>query len=784
MAGGSFSNYNTTNIHHLVRLETTGLLDSSFKSGTGPDGAVFALAPTAGGRVFIGGAFQNYNAVPRAGFARLSPNGGVDRGFETGTGANAPVRAAVAQENSALIIGGDFTFVNDLPRNRIARVHGDEFLDLVGVEFALSEFSVSEAGGAIATITVQRTGSTNRAFNVSYFTANGTATAPADYLSATGSFSFTAGQLTKTFTITVFDDALVEGNETVRLFLTNASALVELGELSQATLLILDSARSVYFAAPEYTVAEAGTNGAITLIRAGSLVGDVTITLSTSNLTAAAGYDYAGFTNLITFTNGESFKTVFLPLVSDDGEPEFTETLLLRLGAPGTVGASLPSTAVLSITDNDPGPGQADGRFDPGAGAGRFVRALALQTDGRLLVGGAFTNFANSNLNFLARLDTNGVVDSSFTPGTGPNAVVSGLGISADGKIAVGGAFTNFNGQPFNRVVRLTTNGLPDPAFTQPLAFDSAINGLAAQADGKILVGGAFKLPASGVARLRVNGTVDLQFDPSTGADGVVNAVALQADGKVLLGGGFTNVAGFYRPRVARLGTNGILDVTLLAVTITNGNVFAVAPAPGGKIVIGGSFRYVNGVARSGVARLHGDGSLDLSFDPGVGVTGTVYTVSVLTNGSVFIGGDFTSVGGVPSGRYALLHENGAVDTRFNSTVGADNTVFASVVTPGQVVIIGGDFTTVGGQPRRGVARLNMVQDQALFFTRIAAQGGSALLKLNSVPGSAYILEGTTNFSQWFPIRTNAVSGADWDFSDPLVPADSLRFYRARRFGP
>ena len=784
LAGGSFSNYNTTNINRLVRLEATGVLDGSFKSGTGPDGDVFSIAPTAGGRVFIGGAFQNYNAVPRAGFARLSPNGGVDRAFETGTGANAPVRAVVAQENSALIIGGDFTVVNGLPRNRIARVHGDEFLDLVGVEFALSEFSVSEAGGAVATITVQRTGSTNRAFNVEYFTANGSATAPADYLAAAGSFSFTAGQLTKTFTVTVFDDALVEGNETVRLFLTNASALVDLGELSQATLVILDSARSVYFAAPEYAVSEAGTNGAITLIRAGSLDGDVTITLSTSNITAAAGYDYAGFTNLITFTNGESFKTVFLPFVSDDGEPEFTESLRLRLGAPGTVGASLPATAVLSITDNDPGPGQADGRFDPGAGAGRFVRALALQTDGRLLVGGAFTNFANSNLNFLARLDTNGLVDPSFTPGTGPNAVVSGLGISADGRIAIGGAFTNFNGQPFNRVVRLTTNGLPDPAFTQPLAFDSAINGLAAQADGKIVAGGAFKVPVAGVARIRVNGTLDLQFDPSTGSDGPVNAVALQADGKVLLGGSFTNVAGFLRPRLARLGTNGVLDATLPAITITNGNIFAIAAAPNGKIFIGGNFRHVNGVPRSGLARLNADGALDLSFDPGAGATGTVYTVSLLTNGAVFIGGDFTSVGGVPRGRYALLRENGAVDTRFDSTVGADNIVFTSVVTPAQSIIIGGDFTTVGGQARRGVARLNMVQDQTLFFTRITAQGGSALLKINSVPGSAYILEGTTNFSQWFPIGTNAVSGADWDFYDPLVPADSRRFYRARRFGP
>jgi hypothetical protein len=181
---------------------------------------------------------------------------------------------------------------------------------------------------------------------------------------------------------------------------------------------------------------------------------------------------------------------------------------------------------------------------------------------------------------------------------------------------------------------------------------------------------------------------------------------------------------------------------------------------------------------------LNGDGSLDLSFNPGAGATGTVYTVSVLTNGSVFIGGDFTTVDGLPCGRYALLRENGSVETQFNASVGADNIVFASVITPEQQVIIGGDFTTVGGQPRRGVARLNMVNDQLLRFTQVASEGGSVWLRLNSIPGNAYILEGSADFSQWFSIKTNAVSGTTWDFYDPIAPTNGHRFYRARRFGP
>ena len=115
--------------------------------------------------------------------------------------------------------------------------------------------------------------------------------------------------------------------------------------------------------------------------------------------------------------------------------------------------------------------------------------------------------------------------------------------------------------QALRLVVRLTSNGVPDALFTQPMTFKAAVHGVASQADGKILAGGAFDLPLAHIARLRVNATLDLQFDPGTGADAAVNAVALQPDGKILLGGAFTNVQGFTCHRLARLGTNGVLDI-------------------------------------------------------------------------------------------------------------------------------------------------------------------------------------------------------------------------------
>lgn len=186
-----------------------------------------------------------------------------------------------------------------------------------------------------------------------------------------------------------------------------------------------------------------------------------------------------------------------------------------------------PATATVSILDDDPGSGLADAQFNPGGSTAGWCGSLALQADQRLLVGGAFTNFAGSRPEPRGPPKTNGAVDLTFNTGTGPNAFVCRIAVAPGGQVSLAGSFSTFNGAPFNRLVRVTSNGVADVSFTAPLTFDSAINGIAVQADGRMVVGGAFKAPAPGVARVRSDATLDLQFDPGAGADGAVNAVVL-----------------------------------------------------------------------------------------------------------------------------------------------------------------------------------------------------------------------------------------------------------------
>ena len=141
-------------------------------------------------------------------------------------------------------------------------------------------------------------------------------------------------------------------------------------------------------------------------------------------------------------------------------------------------------------------------RFDPGAN--NSVLALAEQADGKILVGGFFTMLGGGGTGTTARssigrLNADGTLDTSFDPGAG--SIVHTLAVQADGKILVGGVFTTLGGggtgtTTRNRIGRLNADGTLDTSFDP--GASSAVDALAVQADGKILAGGAFTMLGGG----------------------------------------------------------------------------------------------------------------------------------------------------------------------------------------------------------------------------------------------------------------------------------------------
>ncbi|MCP5523745.1 MAG: hypothetical protein H7A46_19585 [Verrucomicrobiales bacterium] len=181
--------------------------------------------------------------------------------------------------------------------------------------------------------------------------------------------------------------------------------------------------------------------------------------------------------------------------------------------------------------------------FDPGVDSTVF--SLAVQPDGKILVGGDFTALGGQPRNHIGRLNADGTLDTGFDPGA--SSYVNSLAVQADGKIVVGGIFSTLGGQPRNYIGRLNADGTLDADFNPRVR--TSVYSLAVQPDGKILVG-IFSpgMRANYLDRLNANGSRDEGFYP--GADGTVYSLALQPDGKIVVGGNFTTLGG--QPRENR----------------------------------------------------------------------------------------------------------------------------------------------------------------------------------------------------------------------------------------
>ncbi|MFN0279867.1 MAG: cohesin domain-containing protein [Pyrinomonadaceae bacterium] len=365
--------------------------------------------------------------------------------------------------------------------------------------------------------------------------------------------------------------------------------------------------------------------------------------------------------------------------------------------------------------------GSLDTVFNPNANG--FVGAIAVQTDGKILVGGSFTTIGGQPRNLLARLDAvTGLADSFDPNGSGPvNPQINELVVQADGKILAGGLFANIGGQARNNIVRLdAATGLAD-SF-DPNA-DNQVVTIAVQADGKILTGGQF-MNIGGAARSRI-----ARLDPVTGvadswnpnANSRVISIAVQPNGMILAGGFFQ--AGFGTPTIGGQTRNRIarLDpVTGLADSFNpnaNNFVYKVVIQADGRILVCGDFKGANsigGVVRNNIARLDPlTGAVD-SFDPNVNSL-TVFAIAQQPDGKVLAGGIFTAL--APSGgasvtrnRIARLEANGLLDRTLNLNLGlgTDNNVSATAVQPDGKILIGGQFTSVLGATRNNIARLNV----------------------------------------------------------------------------
>ena len=305
---------------------------------------------------------------------------------------------------------------------------------------------------------------------------------------------------------------------------------------------------------------------------------------------------------------------------------------------------------------------------------------VILPQNGTILLGGTFQ--APSFL--LARLTGDGSLDAGFDDSfitAAPGGTIKSMALQADGKILIGGDFeASWNGTPMRTyLARLDRNGSHDASFNpDPNGYVASI---VVQPDGKIQVAGNFtgigtpSVMRNRLARLNIAGTLDSAF--SAELDAVVNVIVRQPDGKLLAGGEFATAGGRPRTRLARFYPQGALDDDISAANLSpDYMVTAVSLHPDGMTTVAGQFLEFQGETRVGVARLKEDWNLaaDGDFDPNLTVELTPTLLAHLADGSFLLGGIFEEVNGVEQKLLVKLDHSGDPNgspelTSFNSNI-------------------------------------------------------------------------------------------------------------------
>lgn len=632
--------------------------DNGLAIGDGPDNYMRTSCIQSNGKILIGGNFSNYNSVYNNHIARLNSDGTLDNTFITGSGAWSIVHAIAVQTDGRIIIAGDFTTYNGTSVNRIARLNSNGSIDA-------GFFIGTGANGTINSIFIQPDGKI--VIGGSFTTYNGVARNKIARINPTGT---------------------LDGTFVVGSGITGVASYVSNVKLQPDGKVLVGGYFSAY--------------------------------------------------------NGTARNNI------------------VRLNSTGAVDTS----------------------FDPLSGASAQVVGIGIQTDGKIILGGAFTGYAGNASNYVCRINSDGSYDAGFNIGVGFNAQINSIDIQNDGKVLVAGNFSTFDGASRNKIVRLNADGSLDSPFANDLNASGNIYSIVLQSDGKVLVGGSYwefnTYTVNSYNRLNSNGTLDLTFNPSTAANGIVLSTAIQPDGKIIVGGEFTGYFWTTHRKLIRINPDGTIDPTFniggLGVN-GNGKIEEVKLLPDGKILVAGNFSSYNGIPISGIARINPDGSLDPTFNPGTSTGGnTIYDLIILGSGKYMIGGTFTTYNGTAIRDVARLNTDGTLDLSFNTGTGSNWAVRTVVEQVDGKVIVGGYFGTWNGATWNRLVRLNT--DGSIDNTFNIGTGANNVVWETALQTDGKILIGG-QFTTFNGVARNQIARLNSDGSldtsfDPGVGPNSL----------
>jgi len=395
--------------------------------------------------------------------------------------------------------------------------------------------------------------------------------------------------------------------------------------------------------------------------------------------------------------------------------------------------------------------GTIDTAYMPGIGFDRPVTAIKLQPDGKLIVAGLFTTFNSTPRKGIVRLTTGGIFDTTFNGVTTGFATVQdyprSIAVQSTGRIIVGGDFYSYNGTPCRNTIIINANG---SAFSGPAFLDNSPSGTYGANVLKVLVDSLDRIYVCGkftriansstvqrIIRLTSLGIEDTGFNVS--ASGLTNGTTsltlggfdmiINSNDNLVVVGNFTNAAGQPFTNIAVYSDTGAIspdsEFGTGTFTATGAPVIYSLVQVGTKYIVGGTF---NSYSTTDVAPVSSQFVIplepNLNIDFGDGLDNTPVTMSIRNN-KILVAGDFTTYDTINSvGKVVRLESDGTIDSTFDTTGGVQSgpgAVVSSSIDINNKVYLGGDITSYNGTSTSGIVRIN---DDGTFDTTFNTGSG------------------------------------------------------------
>lgn len=675
---------------------------------------VYKVEPLSNGKILVAGQFNSYNNQTVSGLVRLNADASLDSSFTTDTiDSSSTVVKLIPMTDGKSVVCGNLTIHTQSGNQpqQIVRVNSDGTLDMTPgftVEGIVTDCAVDASGRILVSRRFE--GNSSSLSRVIRISANG---------SLDTSFQLTYGQA-----IDRVERIAMQNNKVIVGLATSAPLIIQrfnedgTTDTSFTPQTLNGAFLRNLIVQPDAKILVLDSSNLLRLNESGG--SDGSFTSSFVNTATAMCLSNDGRIT-VAYGTVKIIKRFLADGTTDSSFTPYTTTNYGALGVQtdgsviiGDIGGSGGGTSIVNNFVRLLPNGSLDGSFNAGgigfqmsfAGAGN-VRALGIQSDGKIVVGGNF-NVINGYIRFrIARLNTDSTIDESFqinTSGTGNSFTgiteFHNIAVQPDGKLIVNGRFKYMlNGVQKDNMVRLNSDGSIDSTFVVGIRLEeyfsccvAGLNKPIIMSNGKILVGASRNSLLPNVAPIIFNsdGSVDTSFSsnlyPGSGLVYIMD-IALQPDGKIIVGGYYWNTSNTPTSFLKRLNTDGSIDQTLQIPEELNKQIKALALLSNGKILIAKYDAHPVAGARSQVLRLNPDGSTDNSFNAGSGAGGKINIILALPTGKIFVGGLFSDFNGQPQGNLAQLNADGSlapVTYSFN-----DEVLNLAVDNDGAVLVVG-----------------------------------------------------------------------------------------------